>query len=100
VRVTVNTDNRLITDTTVSKELFLVHTRLGVPWPAIKQIILNGFKSAFLPFHERRAMLRTVAMELDQFERDYRPSHDAPLTLHTPDTEAVNASSAPEALSS
>ncbi len=83
VRVTVNTDNRLITDTTVSKELYLVHTRLGVPWPAVKQIILNGFKSAFLPFHERRAMLRTVSQELDQFERDYAPSHDAPLLLQT-----------------
>ncbi|MBI5512889.1 MAG: adenosine deaminase [Deltaproteobacteria bacterium] len=78
VRVTVNTDNRLITDTTVSKELHLVHTELGVPWPAVKQIILNGFKSAFLPFHERRAMLRNVALELDAFETTHRPTHSPP----------------------
>ena len=78
LRITVNTDNRLITDTTVSKELYQVHSRLGVPWLSIKQIILNGFKSAFLPFHERRAMLRTVAAELEQFERDFHPPHDAP----------------------
>jgi adenosine deaminase len=77
VRVTVNTDNRLITDTTVSKELFLVHSRLGVTWPAIKQIILNGFKSAFLPFHERRAMLRAAAQELDAFERTHHPTDEA-----------------------
>src|SRR3954470_20192586 len=32
LRVTVNTDNRLITDTSVSKELFLVHSKMGVPF--------------------------------------------------------------------
>ncbi len=99
VRVTVNTDNRLVTDTTVSKELYLVHSRLGVPWPAIKQMVLNGFKSAFLPFHERRAMLRTVATELDQFERDYRPSHEAPVVLETQHVARNFPSRPPEALS-
>lgn len=99
VRVTVNTDNRLITDTTVSKELYLVHTLLRVPWPAVKQIILNGFKSAFLPFHERRAMLRSVASELDQFERDFKPTHEAPLPPEPPQVDVVMPSRAPEALS-
>ncbi|MFO0609772.1 MAG: adenosine deaminase [Polyangiales bacterium] len=98
VRVTVNTDNRLITDTTVSKELYLVHTRLGVPWPAIKQIILNGFKSAFLPFHERRAMLRTYAAELEQFERDFRPTLEAPLLLESQHRDTVTASTLPDSL--
>ena len=36
LRVTINTDNRLITDTTVSKELWLVHTQMGVPFRDIK----------------------------------------------------------------
>ncbi len=72
VRVTVNTDNRLITDTTVSKELHIVHTEMDVAWPSLKSILLNGFKSAFLPFHERRAMLRTVAGEIEQLEREFR----------------------------
>jgi adenosine deaminase len=51
LRVTVNTDNRLITDTTVSKELWLCHTKMGLGLSDIKQIIVAGFKSAFLPFH-------------------------------------------------
>ena len=99
VRVTVNTDNRLITDTTVSKELYLVHTRLGVAWPAIKQIILNGFKSAFLPFHERRAMLRTYATELEQFEREFRPTLEAPLHLESQTRDTISASTLPDSLS-
>jgi adenosine deaminase len=60
LRVTVNTDNRLITDTSVSKELYLVHTQMGVPFADIKSIILAGFKSSFQPFHEKQAALRRV----------------------------------------
>jgi adenosine deaminase len=73
-RVTVNTDNRLITDTTVSKELHLVHAEMGLPLSDIKQIILNGFKSAFIPFHEKRRFLETVSAELEAFD----PAVDGP----------------------
>ncbi len=64
LRVTVNTDNRLVTDTTVSKELWLCHTRMGLDLTDIRQIILNGFKSAFLPFHVKQQYLRKVSDEL------------------------------------
>jgi adenosine deaminase len=66
LRVTVNTDNRLVTDTTVSKELWLCHTRMGLNLTDIRQIILNGFKSAFLPFHVKQQYLRKVSDELDE----------------------------------
>jgi adenosine deaminase len=84
VRVTVNTDNRLITDTTVSKELYLVHTEMKVDYRSLKSILFNGFKSAFLPFHERQILLRSVAAELEAFEQAHRPDmgpsepHDSP----------------------
>jgi adenosine deaminase len=68
LRVTVNTDNRLITDTTVSKELWLVHTRMGVPFRDIKSMIVAGFKSSFQPFHEKQAALRRVTAELDRYD--------------------------------
>ncbi|MCC6876994.1 MAG: adenosine deaminase, partial [Sandaracinaceae bacterium] len=70
LRVTVNTDNRLITDTSVSRELWLVHSQMGLGLPDIKRIILNGFKAAFLPFHVKQAWLRRVARELDRFHED------------------------------
>jgi len=70
LRVTVNTDNRLITDTSVSKELYLVHTQMGVPFADIKSIVLSGFKSSFQPFHEKQAALRRVGAELDKYD-DY-----------------------------
>lgn len=68
LRVTVNTDNRLITNTTVSKELYLAHQHMGFTLADLKQLVLNGFKSAFLPFHERRAMLRAISKELAEFD--------------------------------
>jgi adenosine deaminase len=68
LRVTINTDNRLITDTTVSKELWLVHSEMNVPFSDIKAMLLAGFKSSFLPFHEKQALLRRVAQELARFD--------------------------------
>jgi adenosine deaminase len=68
LRVTVNTDNRLITDTSVANELWLVHTRMRVPFREIKSIIISGFKAGFRPFHERQAVVRRVAAELDQYD--------------------------------
>jgi adenosine deaminase len=73
LRVTVNTDNRLITDTTVSKELWLVHTKMGVPFKDIKSIIVAGFKSSFRPFHEKQAILRRVVAELERYDDDGKP---------------------------
>lgn len=67
-RITVNTDNRLITDTSVSQEMFLMHREMGFTLEDIKQVILNGFKSAFMPFHEKRRFLETISTELANFD--------------------------------
>jgi adenosine deaminase len=64
-RVTINTDNRLITDTSVSKEMWLVHKHLGLTLADMKQIIVSGFKSAFMPFHLKQETLRRITKELE-----------------------------------
>lgn len=66
LRVTINTDNRLITDTTVTKELWLGHTELGLSLEDITTIIVSGFKSAFLPFREKQDTLIQVNQEIEQ----------------------------------
>jgi adenosine deaminase len=68
LRVTVNTDNRLITNTSVSEELYRVHKQMRVPFADIKKIVSAGFKSAFLPFHDKQAALRRASKELAQFD--------------------------------
>jgi adenosine deaminase len=72
LRVTVNTDNRLVTDTTVSHELWLCHTQMGMSLEDIKSIIVAGFKSAFLPFPIKQSYLRRVTEELERFSADGR----------------------------
>jgi adenosine deaminase len=89
LRVTVNTDNRLITDTSVSRELWLTHTQMGLSLEAIKRIIINGFKAAFLPFHVKQTLVRRINRELEAFHEDGSIStvkqpapghHEAPAT--------------------
>ncbi len=85
LRVTVNTDNRLVTDTTVSKELWLCHSQMGLTLNDLKQIILSGFKSAFLPFHVKQQYLRKVSEELKAFNdedtRFVEPQSSLPVHL-------------------
>jgi adenosine deaminase len=68
LRVTLNTDNRLITNTTVSKELLLAHQHYGFSLADIKAILLAGFKSAFLPHREKSDLLKKVTQELETFK--------------------------------
>ncbi|MCS6798212.1 MAG: adenosine deaminase [Myxococcota bacterium] len=77
LRVTVNTDNRLITDTTVSRELWLCHTQMGLGLDDIKRIVTNGFKAAFLPFHVKQALLRRVTRELESIGAPSEPVRDS-----------------------
>lgn len=68
LRVTINTDNRLITDTTVSKELWLCHKHYGWSLDKIKDILIAGFKSAFIPQREKQDLLKKVVVELESIE--------------------------------
>ena len=56
VPVTISTDNRLFSRTSVSEELWRIHTRCGIGVDALKKIVLNGFRFAFLPLNERLAL--------------------------------------------
>jgi len=67
LRVTVNTDNRMVTRTTVSEEYKVLHDVLGFTLDEIKELIIMGFKSAFLPYAIKRAMLSEVVNELKAF---------------------------------
>ena len=90
LRVTVNTDNRLITDTTVSRELHLCHTRMGLDLQGIKHVVLNGLKASFLPFHEKQDLVRRVSRELERFHAD--GSIDAPRPVSDAEVKGVHPS--------
>ncbi len=64
LRVTLNTDNRLISETTMSNELFLAAKHLDLSLDDIKSILVDGFKSAFLPTRAKSIMLSMVNDEM------------------------------------
>jgi adenosine deaminase len=64
LRVTVNTDNRLITDTTATEELLLAHREMGFTLDDLCTVLVQGFKSTFLPFREKQDLLRAVNAEI------------------------------------
>lgn len=64
-RVTVNTDNRLFSRTNSTEELWRIHQHLGFDEKTLKWIVLNGFKSAFLPYEERQELLNKVLPVLE-----------------------------------
>ncbi len=68
LRVTINTDNRLMSDTTVSRELHLCHLHYGWSLQTIKGIIIAGFKSAFMPNREKTELLAEISQELARYE--------------------------------
>ncbi len=67
LRVTINTDNRLISNTTLTKELWLAAKYANLNMEDLKTIIVAGFKSAFLPMRQKAIMLNMVNKELEKF---------------------------------
>ncbi len=59
-RVTVNTDNRLMSGTTMSRELELVSDAFGYDLADARWLTINAAKSAFLPFDQRLELIETV----------------------------------------
>ena len=59
-RVTVNTDNRLMSDTTMSPEMHRLVEAFGYGWSDLERFTINAMKSAFIPFDERLAIIDEV----------------------------------------
>jgi adenosine deaminase len=59
-RVTVNTDNRLMSGTSMSREMALLVEAFGYGWAELQWFTINAMKSAFIPFDERLAIINEV----------------------------------------
>jgi adenosine deaminase len=59
-RVTVNTDNRLMSGTSMSRELTLLAEAFGYDLDDFQWFAVNAMKSAFIPFDERLALINDV----------------------------------------
>ena len=66
-RVTVNTDNRLMSNISLSQEMSNLVEAFDFDWERLQWLTINAMKSAFLPFDER----------LDLIDRVIRPGYTA-----------------------
>jgi adenosine deaminase len=53
-----------MTGVSLGDEYWLAHTELGFGRAEIDELILNGFRGAFLPWPERRRLIASVETEL------------------------------------
>jgi adenosine deaminase len=60
IPVTVNTDNRLFSRTSVTEELWRVYQHCNLTAADLREIAINGFRYAFLPYQRKQALLRSV----------------------------------------
>ncbi|MBT7119187.1 MAG: adenosine deaminase [Candidatus Marinimicrobia bacterium] len=68
IRVTLNTDNRLMSDTTLTDEFMLAHELFDFQLHDFREITIIAMKSAFLPHNERQKMIKSIA---EEFEQDF-----------------------------
>ena len=79
-RVTLNTDNRLMSATTMTAEYLLAHEHYGLDLNDLEKLAINAMKSAFAPYSERIRLIydaikpgyAVLRDELDIPERHHR----------------------------
>jgi adenosine deaminase len=59
-RVTVNTDNRLMSSTTLTREFVELSAAFGYTLDDVQWFTVNAMKSAFIPFDERLPLINDV----------------------------------------
>ena len=63
IRVTLNTDNRLMSDTTLTKEFYIAHELFDLSLNDFRQLTITAMKSSFLPYDQRKELISSIANE-------------------------------------
>jgi len=64
MNVVLNTDNRLMSGTTLTDEYAHAASTLGFSFDELCEISLNGFASAFIPWEERERLITAARLEI------------------------------------
>jgi adenosine deaminase len=62
--VSLNTDNRLMSATTMTDEFLIAHQTLDFSWDQLCELTIMGFQSAFLPYKDKTALVAAVEAEI------------------------------------
>ncbi len=70
LNVVLNTDNRLMSGTTLTDEYYHAARQLNFTWDELSTIALNGFASAFLPWPERSRLIDRAGSLIDNMRSE------------------------------
>ncbi|MGB2579759.1 adenosine deaminase [Elusimicrobium simillimum] len=72
--VSICTDNRLISNTTISKEVKLLTDNIKLSPREFRNIIIAGFKGAFFPgsYNDKRAFVKAAVQKYNRVEQEYK----------------------------
>jgi adenosine deaminase len=77
-RVTLNTDNRLMSDTTMTREFEAAAETFGLGLEDFEKITINAMKSAFLPYRERcNFIYATIKPGYAKIRESLKPTNQA-----------------------
>ncbi len=65
IRCTINTDNRLVTDTTMTEELVRAVEYYDLNLGDIRKLMIDGFKSSFMPYRKKRSVTAQACADFD-----------------------------------
>ncbi|MFH1861971.1 MAG: adenosine deaminase [bacterium] len=71
LRVTLNTDNRLMSNTSMTNEYLLACRTFGFSLEDLKNIIIMGFKSSFMPYKYKVNLLNRVLKQLKKAQTPF-----------------------------
>lgn len=77
LRVSIHTDNRLVTDTTMTEEYWRCVQAYDLNIGDLRKLMVNGFKSAFMPYRKKRTITARACVEFDRLVAEFEERQGA-----------------------
>ena len=71
LRCTINTDNRLVTNTTMTYEFERAVNSYDLNIGDLRKLVVNGFKSSFMPYRKKTTITAQAGMEFDALVKEF-----------------------------
>src|SRR5690554_4624453 len=77
LRVSLHTDNRLVTDTTMTDEYMACVEAFNLNIGDLRKLMINGFKSSFMPYRKKRTVTAQACAEFDALVAEFEEKQGA-----------------------
>lgn len=71
LRCCLNTDNRLVTDTSMTQEFVTAVETFNLGVGDVRKLVIDGFKSSFMPYRKKQTVLAKALAEFDRVVEEF-----------------------------